>query len=194
MHCREINSENNVKLENLLCKYCLPSVVIDLILSNFWSACIWGKVCRNHLLPVAQIPWHLDPGDCKQDEEAQEVVVVVLLLSCVSQDPMVCSPPGSSVHGTFQARIPEWVAISFPMGILLTQGLNLCLLQAVSCILYHWATRDSQLKGYLLVIWLSIWGFSWLIQEIPPSEKARPSQVGSQVGMTVPSNLYMVPG
>ena len=27
-------------------------------------------------------------------------------------DPMDCSPPGSSVHGIFQARILEWVAIS----------------------------------------------------------------------------------
>ena len=28
-------------------------------------------------------------------------------------DPMDCSPPGSSVHGILQARILEWVAISF---------------------------------------------------------------------------------
>ena len=28
-------------------------------------------------------------------------------------DPMNSSPPGSSVHGISQARIPEWVAISF---------------------------------------------------------------------------------
>ena len=28
-------------------------------------------------------------------------------------DPMDCSPPGSSVHGILQARIPEWVAVSF---------------------------------------------------------------------------------
>ena len=28
-------------------------------------------------------------------------------------DPMDCSPPGSSVHGIFQAWILEWVAISF---------------------------------------------------------------------------------
>ena len=28
-------------------------------------------------------------------------------------DRMDCSPPGSSVHGIFQVRIPEWVAISF---------------------------------------------------------------------------------
>ena len=31
-------------------------------------------------------------------------------------DPMDCSPPGSSVHGVFQARILEWVAISFSRG------------------------------------------------------------------------------
>ena len=28
-------------------------------------------------------------------------------------DPRDCSPPGSSVHGIFQARILEWVAISY---------------------------------------------------------------------------------
>ena len=28
-------------------------------------------------------------------------------------DPMDCSLPGSSIHGIFQARIMEWVAISF---------------------------------------------------------------------------------
>ena len=43
---------------------------------------------------------------------------LLLLLSCqvVSNSfvtPMDCSPPGSSVHGIFQARILEWIAISF---------------------------------------------------------------------------------
>ena len=28
-------------------------------------------------------------------------------------DPMVCNLPGSSVHGIFQARVLEWVDISF---------------------------------------------------------------------------------
>ena len=31
-------------------------------------------------------------------------------------DPVDCSPPGSSVHGILQARILEWVAISFTRG------------------------------------------------------------------------------
>ena len=31
-------------------------------------------------------------------------------------DPMDCSPPGSSAHGILQARILEWVVISFSRG------------------------------------------------------------------------------
>ena len=48
-------------------------------------------------------------------------------------DPMDCSPTGSSVRGIFQARILEWVAISFPI-----QGLNLRLL--------HWHADSSALS------------------------------------------------
>ena len=34
--------------------------------------------------------------------------------SCLTlSDPMDCSLPGSSVHGIFQARVVEWVAIAF---------------------------------------------------------------------------------
>ena len=35
---------------------------------------------------------------------------------------MDCSPPGSSVHGVLQARVPDWTAISLSRGIFLTQG------------------------------------------------------------------------
>ena len=41
---------------------------------------------------------------------------------------MNSSVPGSSVHGVFQARILEWVAISLLWEIFPTQGLNLSLL------------------------------------------------------------------
>ena len=30
-----------------------------------------------------------------------------------ASDPMDCSPPGSSIHGIFQVRVLEWVAIAF---------------------------------------------------------------------------------
>ena len=48
--------------------------------------------------------------------------LLLLLLSRFSRvrlcDPMDCSLPGSSVHGIFQARVLEWVAMSFSMGSL----------------------------------------------------------------------------
>ena len=41
---------------------------------------------------------------------------VLVTQSCPTLcDPMDYSPPGSSVHGIFQERILEWVAISFSM-------------------------------------------------------------------------------
>ena len=34
--------------------------------------------------------------------------------SCLTfSDPMDCSPPSSSIHGIFQARVLEWGAIAF---------------------------------------------------------------------------------
>ena len=40
-------------------------------------------------------------------------VCVCMLSPCLTlYDPKDSSPPGSSVHGIFQARILEWVAIS----------------------------------------------------------------------------------
>ena len=48
------------------------------------------------------LPTHHPPPSCTHAQ------------SC---NPMDCSPPGSSVHGLFQARILEWGAISFPMSV-----------------------------------------------------------------------------
>ena len=39
--------------------------------------------------------------------------VLVTQLCLILCDSMDCSSPGSSVHGILQARILEWVAISF---------------------------------------------------------------------------------
>ena len=54
---------------------------------------------------------------------------LVALLCPTLCNPMDCSPPGSSIRGISQARILEWVVISFlTQGIFLTQGSNLHLL------------------------------------------------------------------
>ena len=56
--------------------------------------------------------------------------------------PWTCSPPGSSVHGIFQARILEWVAISYTRAY--SRPRDQTHVSCVSCIgrqiLYHWAT------------------------------------------------------
>ena len=46
---------------------------------------------------------------CMKVKSASEVAQLCLTL----RDPMDCSPPGSSVHGIFQARVLEWGAIAF---------------------------------------------------------------------------------
>ena len=48
--------------------------------------------------------------------------------SCLTpSNPMDCSPPGSSIHGIFQARVLEWVAIAFSKNIILYYILHLVL-------------------------------------------------------------------
>ena len=59
--------------------------------------------------------------------------------SCPSLcDPVDCSPPGSSVHGIFQTRILECVAISFSRGSSQTEDQT-----QVSCIADSLLTEPS---------------------------------------------------
>ena len=46
---------------------------------------------------------------CMEVKSESEVAQSCLTLL----DPMDCSPPGSSIHGIFQARVLEWGAIAF---------------------------------------------------------------------------------
>ena len=69
-------------------------------------------------------------------------------------DPMVCSPPGSSVHRIFQARILEWVAMpSSRESSQLRDGTHI---SYVSCVgrqvLYHWSHLGSPFRCIILVI------------------------------------------
>ena len=72
--------------------------------------------------------------------------------SCLTLcDPMDCSPPGSSGHGIFQARILKWVAISYSRGSSQPRGRTSIF--CVSCIgrriLYCRATKEAQLLHYI---------------------------------------------
>ena len=46
-------------------------------------------------------------------KESESEVTQLCLTLC---DPLDCSPPCSSIHGIIQARVLEWVAISFSRG------------------------------------------------------------------------------
>ena len=86
------------------------------------------------------------------------LVVNSCLTLCNSMD---CSQLGSSVHGIFQARILQWVAISFSRGPSWPRDWT-----HVSCIgwriLYHWATREAPVNissSHFLFLWVTykIW-------------------------------------
>ena len=69
----------------------MKNIILEDTGSSELSICVWELLVSNALCLVAQ----LCPTLC---------------------DPMDCSPPGSFVHGIVQAKILEWVAISYPRG------------------------------------------------------------------------------
>ena len=56
-------------------------------------------------------------------------------------DPVDCSLPGSSVHGILQARVLDWVAISFSRDWIQVSHI------AGRCFIV-WATREAQMKSW----------------------------------------------
>ena len=66
--------------------------------------------------------WFLHPKDwliiftleCDYEDKIAAAAAKLLQLYSTLGDPVDRSPPGSSIHGIFQARVPEWGAIAFP--------------------------------------------------------------------------------
>ena len=77
------------------------SMIVVFILSAFW----WIWISGLWKLPHGK---RLTEGECEKKSEGE--VTQLCLTLC---DPMDWSLPESSIHGIFQARILEWVAISF---------------------------------------------------------------------------------
>ena len=66
-------------------------------------------------------------------------------------DCMDCSPPGSSVHGIFQAWILEWVAVSFSRGSSWPRD-RTRVSRIVGRCLTIWATREAHQKHRRVVV------------------------------------------
>ena len=62
--------------------------------------------------------YHQGPQHCRDPSKATLDICQseVKSLSLTLRGSMDCSPPRSSIHGIFQARVLEWVAISFSRG------------------------------------------------------------------------------
>ena len=123
---------------------------------------------------------------------------VLVAQSCLTLcDPMDCSPPGSSVHGILQTRIPEWAAIPFSRGTsrprdgttvsriadkffsLSHQGSLLCIERSLN----RWTTKEvSTYFSYFLLSCLSSQlefysqegrGFGYLVTAVSPTHTHR---------------------
>ena len=113
-----------------------------------WVAPHWLFAGLNDyaVLPLSPVNSTLDPNsqhNCIKRWLGHESKALMTGIACVSAksfqscltlcDSMDCSLPDSSVHGIFQARTLDWVAMPSSRGIFPTQGLNPHLLQ-----LQHW--------------------------------------------------------
>ena len=105
---RPMKAQGNLRVYQLL---------LLLLLSHF--SCV--RLCATHRWQPTRLPSPWDfPGknngvgchfllQCMKMKSESEVAQSCPTLS----DPMDCSLPGSSIHGIFQARVLEWVAIAF---------------------------------------------------------------------------------
>ena len=85
----------------------------------------------------SQILWEDEIQSWQEDSESE-----VAQLCPTLWDPMDCSLPGSSLHGIFQARTLEWVAISFSNMIPnLVHGIFIYLFIIFGCVVSLWLCR-----------------------------------------------------
>ena len=78
--------------------------------------------------------------------------------SCLTLlQPIDCSPPGSSVHGIPQARILEWVAISFSRGSQPRDWTST--FSTERQILYCWMVQEAHLNFFVVQSLSCVWLF-----------------------------------
>ena len=148
------------------------------VLTNWPGASLW-------LRAAGQMPQHLvKRGETLRDWDHAETqgryftvnlgnVFLPLFCSVAELCPVVCDcPPGTSIRGIFQARILEWVAVSYSRGSPWPRDQT-----HVSCIgrwiLYDWATREasatvnfiSKIRLVLRIFWNSVTsGTFWFLE------------------------------
>ena len=99
--------------------------------------------------------------------------------SCLTpSNPMDCSPPGSSIHGIFQARVLEWGAIAFskilPLGGSYFHNIMM-LIKLPRWSVNPWGIAYLYQKGFIVNL-LSFAYWEWYHPEFSPRDTTAPSQ------------------
>ena len=119
------------------------------LLHGFMSSCtVMGSLGLSR-----NLPWIT--GKRKSITESHMKVKVVAQLYPALYDPMDCGPPGSSIRGILQARIPEWIAISFSRGS--SQSRDQTRSPDCTQFLYHlnhWRSPESHIMNVIIEVWL----------------------------------------
>ena len=87
----------------------ISSAVRSLLKISLASGVSFGNLYLSRICP-----FYLDHLICQHIISHVKVLVIQLRLTLCN--PMDCSPPGTPIHEILQARILEWVAISFSRG------------------------------------------------------------------------------
>ena len=140
------NTRENISVENFFFKNSDFPAFVTLFFFPFFSPfspspdIYWTPPICKH--PCAPVCFLLIPSfthlmtKCMCTQTLSHV-----LLFC---NPMECSPPGSSVHGISQARMLEWVAISYSRGSSWPKDQTLILCTAGKLPLHHLGRLTSK--------------------------------------------------
>ena len=109
---------------------------------------------------------------CCQNALTRDIICIIhimchAILSCVwLSDPVDCSPPGSSVHGIFQARILEGVAISFLRGSSWYRDQTHVshISYTVRWDVYHWAAGEAPYILYIMLLY--VWDYTYISYDL----------------------------
>ena len=128
----KVSEKSRSEITGLGCTSCVLPPCVTLASSSVFPSLITYLPGKKQLLGFSQLQinrhmsqwatWEKDPNKQTQQLTLEErnnswKSESEVARSCPTLcDPVDCSPPGSSVHGIFQARILEWVAISFSRG------------------------------------------------------------------------------
>ena len=102
----------------------LPGASRDKVIESWWPTsdrtqvfwCLTQSTAYTKIILPANYKYDVLVFQIREDID-EKVQVLITQLCPTLCNPVDCSPPGSSVPEISQARIPEWIAISFSRGL-----------------------------------------------------------------------------